>query len=89
MIRNLANRLIRSVYPRWVTTGEKLRLLNKYYTSVDISNYAPVPAGVCCIICNAGDTPADVHIAKSRKEAIDRAYEELHKLIFFTQLHVS
>jgi len=93
MIRNLANRLIRLVYPRWITTGEKLRLLNTYYTAVTVE---PTTGTLVddfnsdyYIICSKDGASSDIHICKSRKEAINRAYEELHKIVFFTQLHRS
>jgi hypothetical protein len=91
VIRNSINKLIRKVKPHWVTSGEKLRLLEKYYTKVVVERTNGSLIGLnddYCIICKCDDTPSDVHIGRSRKQAIDRAYQELHKVIFFTQLNM-
>ncbi len=91
VIRNFINKLIRRVFPRWVTTSEKLRLLKGYYTRVVIQPTTGSLIGLnddYCIICKCNDVAADVHMGRSRKQAIDRAYQELHKVIYFTQLHM-
>jgi len=91
LIRNSINKLIRKVKPHWVTPGEKLRLLEKYYTKVVVERTTGSLIGLnddYCIICKCNDMAADVHMGRSRKQAIDRAYQELHKVVFFTQLHM-
>jgi len=90
VIRDSINKLIRRVVPKWVTTGEKLRVLKSHYIKVEITKTLGSCFGLndghiarCYCISGISNT----HIGRTRKHCISIAYQELHKEIFFTTLH--
>lgn len=90
VIRDFINKSIRRVIPRWVTTGEKLRVLQNHYTKVEIRKSIGSSFGLNddhVVLCYFNSGISNTHLGRTRKHSISVAYRELHKEVFFTTLH--